>query len=409
MRMKGLIAATMFLTAAATLGPVAPSAARASEWDLAGSATTELRIFPVAPAYPEQDDATFSPSVLLMPEFVREWNNGNDRLTFVPFGRLDAHDNDRSHVDLRQANWLHITDNWDLVVGVDKVFWGVTESRHLVDIVNQTDAVEDPDGEDKLGQPMVNLNLQRDWGSLGLFALTGFRERTFPDDDARLRGPLPIDGNRSTYDSGAEERHVDFALRWAHTIGDWDIGLSHFHGTSREPRLLAGLGSGGQPVLVPHYDQIDQTGMDLQLTTDAWLWKLEAMTRSGHGDLFFAAVAGFEYTLYQILGSNADLGLLAEYLYDGRDAAAPATLGDDDVFVGARLAMNDPQDTALLAGATIDRESQATALFVEAERRLGDGWKIEVESRLFFNAPQSDILFGVRDDDFITLRLTRFF
>ncbi len=289
-------------------------------------------------------------------------------------------------------------------------FWGVTESRHLVDIINQDDAVEDIDGEDKLGQPMVNFNVFREWGAAGVFVLPGFRERTFPDDDARLRGSLPIDDDNPTYDSGAEDRHVDFAVRWSHTIGDWDVGLAHFHGTSREPRLIPRIDAGGRTALVPQYDQIDQTSLDLQLTRDAWLWKLEAMSRSGHGDRFLAAVGGFEYTLFGVLETSADLGLLDEYLYDGReDGTAPGTSADDAIFLGGRLALNDEQGSAMLAGAIVDRTSQATLLFVEAERRLGDSWKIELECRIFLNVPGGDPLAGIRDDNVVTLRLTKFF
>jgi hypothetical protein len=46
---------------------------------------------------------------------------------------------------------------------------------------------------------------------------------------------------------------------------------------------------------------------------------------------------------------------------------------------------------------------------VEAERRLGDNWKLELEGRLFFAVPVGDALFGIRDDDHVTLRLTRYF
>lgn len=400
------------LTALLTGAPLALAggASLAGEWDFSASLTGELRAFPNDPAFPGQDNATLSPSVSFEPEVVYEWNGGDDRLTFVPFLRWDADDDNRTHGDLREANWLHQADDWDLVVGVDKVFWGVTESRHLVDIINQDDAVEDIDSEDKLGQPMVNLNLLRDWGTASVFVLPGFRERTFPDGDARLRGPLPIDDDNPTYDSSAEDRHADLAVRWAHTIEDWDIGLAHFHGTSREPRLIPRIDASGRTVLVPQYDQIDQTSLDLQLTTDAWLWKLEAITRSGHGDRFLAAVGGFEYTLFGVLETSADLGLLAEYLYDGReDGTAPGTSADDDIFLGARLALNDEQDSAVLAGAIVDRTSQATLFFVEAERRLGDSWKIELESRFFLNVPGGDPLAGIRDDNVVTLRLTKFF
>ena len=399
----GAAAAALVLALGAMAG-----GAMAGEWDFAGSAVGELRVFPHAAAFAGQDDATVSPSVKLEPEIVYTWNDGGDRLTLVPFLRLDGADDNRTHADLREANWLHLGDGWDLLVGIGKVFWGVTESRHLVDIINQDDAVEDIDAEDKLGQPMVNLTLEGDWGALDLFLLPGFRERTFPGDDARLRGALPIDDD-ATFDSSAKQGHVDYALRWSQTVGDWDIGLAQFQGTSREPRLLARTGPGGRAVLVPHYDQIDQTSLDVQLTTGAWLWKLEAMTRGGHGDRFLAAVGGFEYTLFGLFDSRADLGLLAEYLYDGRDQRAPRTLADDDIFLGARLALNDEQDTALLAGPIIDRTSQATLFFIEAERRLGDSWKVELESRLFFNAPGGDLLATIADDDFVTLRLTRYF
>ncbi len=388
-----------------------PGNAAGGEWDFSASVAGELRAFPNAPAFDEQDDTRLSPSIAVEPEVVYEWNGRDDRITFVPFGRWDAHDDNRSHVDLRELNWLHVGDDWDSVVGVDKVFWGVTESRHLVDIINQDDAVEDIDGEDKLGQPMLNLNLFRDWGTLSGFILPGFRERTFRSNDARLRGSLPVDDDNADFESNAEEYHVDFALRWAHSFDDLDIGVAHFHGTSREPRLRPRVNPDGRVVLIPRYDQIDQTSLDAQLTRDAWLWKLEAITRSGHGDRFFASVAGFEYTLFGILESNADLGLLAEYLYDGRDEEdAPAVIADDDLFLGARATLNDEQDTTFLLGGIVDREEQSTLLLVEAERRLGEFWKVELEGRFFVNVDDDDlVLNGIRDDDVLTLRLTRFF
>ncbi len=63
----------------------------------------------------------------------------------------------------------------------------------------------------------------------------------------------------------------------------------------------------------------------------------------------------------------------------------------------------------MLSGAIVDRTSQAALLFVEAERRLGDSWKIELEGRFFLNVPGGDPLVGIRDDDVVTLRLTKFF
>ncbi len=392
----------------ASLAGLANMDARAGEWDVAGSVAAETRIFPGSRSFQGQDDSVFSPSLVLEPEVVYQWNRGNDRLTFRPFWRFDADDPERTHGDIREATWLRLGKGWDLQVGVGKVFWGVTESVHLVDIINQTDNVEDTDGEDKLGQPLINLNLENDWGMLELFVLPGFRERTFAGSRARLRGPNPVDTDNPTFDAGSEEYHVDFAARWSRVFGDLDMGLSHFNGTSREPRLIP-ANDGGRVVFRPHYDLIDQTGLDLQYTVDAWLWKLEAMTRSGHGNRFGAGVAGVEYTFYQI-GGNADLGLLAEYAYDGRNASrAPAVVSDNDVFVALRLALNDEKDTTALLGAFVDRVTGETFVSLEAERRLNDYWKMELEGRLSPYVPKDGFAFGTRNDDFVTLRLTRYF
>jgi len=379
------------------------------KFELSGFIQLETRIFSGSRSFDNQDQSTVSPSLVLEPEFVYEINNGDDRFTVTPFLRGDIHDDNRSHFDIREASWLHSADNWDLQVGLSKVFWGTTESRHLVDIINQTDAVEDPDGEDKLGQPMINGKLFGDFGTVSLFVLPGFRERTFADDNARLRGSLPIEGDSARYQSGAKDKHVDFAARWSDSIGDLDIGLSQFIGTGREPRMVKATSTSGSQVFQPYYDQIDQFGVDGQYTRDAWLWKLEAITRGGQGMRFFASVTGFEYTLFQISDTKADLGLLAEYLYDGRDSNAPATSANDDIFVATRLTLNDPADTTALLGAIIDRRNGETALSFEAERRIGDRWKAGVEARWFIHTRSNSFLNSIRNDDFITFNLSRFF
>ena len=377
-----------------------------AEAELSGFVAAETRIFPEAPQFADQDDRRLEPSAILQPELRLFWDR--ERLTFIPFFRYDPADHEgRTHGDIRELSVYVERDDWDLTVGLGKVFWGVAESRHLVDIVNQSDLVEDLDGEDKLGQPMVNVTLLRDWGTLGLFVLPGFRERTFPGDSARLRGPLQIDTDNPIYESAAEERRIDAALRYAHTLGDWDFGLSYFHGTSREPELIQAVAPDGRPVLRPRYEVIDQFGLDLQATLDSWLWKLEAIHRSGQGTPFFAATGGFEYTLFGIRDSAADLGLLLEYHYDGRKADAPSTTFDNDIFVGTRLALNDEAATEFLAGAIVDQREQDTLIFLEAERRITETWFAEVEAQVFLNPSASSQ--ALRDDSHLTMRVFRYF
>ena len=216
-----------------------------------------------------------------------------------------------------------------------------------------------------------------------------------------------MDPQASAYASDREEWHTDFAFRYSHYFGAWDVGVHYFYGTGREPTLVPH--ADGRR-LIPFYDLIHQAGLDLQFTQDAWLWKFEGIIRAGQGSTFPALVGGFEYTLYQLLSGNADLGLLVEYHYDGRDKiGAPATLFDNDLFLGSRLAFNDTQDTAVLVGAIIDIDDRSTFLSIEFERRLGEHWKLELESRILLNVAPENVAYSFRKDSYLTLRLSQYF
>jgi hypothetical protein len=352
------------------------------EFDFSGQIAVEGRLF-------TQDalrDGLYrgNASVWAEPEFFAEWHDGKHMLTFTPFGRVDQHDARRTHGDIRELSYQYNARGWELRMGLRKVFWGVTESNHLVDVINQTDLVENLDGEEKLGQPMVNFALIRDWGTLDVYVLPGFRKRRFWADDGRPGVPFAFDDGLATFDSDRGRGHVDLAARWSHSIGLVDVGVSHFRGTSRDPRFFQ-----RQAVFAPHYDIINQTGLDLQLTSGGWLWKLEATNRAGQGDRFAAVTGGFEYTFVNLKNSGIDIGVLTEYSFDERDELALTPL-EDDVFFGVRLALNDVQSTALLAGAAVDRETGASFINVEASRRVGSRTTLEVEYRAFVGVPAED-------------------
>ncbi len=348
-------------------------------------------------------------ALILEPEFQYDWNNRRDQFTFVPYARLGEDDAKRNHFDIRELNWLHDAYPYEVRVGIIKDFWGVTESNHLIDIINQTDAIENTDGEDKLGQPAVQVAYQADWGTLRGYLMPFFRERTYPGVNGRFRAPIVVDRKQTEYEHDLGRMHPDIALRYSHYIGDWDFGVSHFHGTSREPLLIPRLNASGEPVLSPYYQIIDQTAIDVQATKDAWLWKLEAMTRSGQGDRFYAAAFGLEYTFYDIKRTGIDFGVIAEYSHDTRTNFAPQTILDDDIFVGGRVTWNDIQDTSLLAGAIIDRDTKERYVSAEFERRLGQNYKLELESRFFIGAPINSVGYFSRSDDYVQLSLSRYF
>ena len=255
---------------------------------------------------------------------------------------------------------------------------------------------------------MVHLSVPRDWGVLDMFVLPWFRERTFPGQKGRLRPELKIDTDHARYESGAEEHHVDFAVRYSHTIGDWDFGIYNFTGTSREPTLLVETNKNGRPILIPYYEQINQTGIDAQLVTGDWLWKLEGLYRTGQEEDFFAGVGGFEYTFVNVAESRMDLGMIGEYAYDERGEEA-TTVYDNDVMFGVRLMVNDADSTELLAGLIQDVGSSARGVKLEASRRFGSNWRLSIEAWSFFNLPEDDLYYSLQDDDFIRVQLAYYF
>ena len=374
--------------------------------ELSGDAALETRGFFQSPRLPAQANANIS--LALNPELYSAWNDGADSLLLVPFARLDENDKRRSHVDIRELTYVHAARLWELRVGVRRVFWGVAESNHLVDIINQTDLIENIDTEDKLGQPMVNLALKRAWGTVDLFVLPGFRERSFAGREGRFQALLPIDVDRPRYVSPAGNKHVDYALRYAHSWGHFDVGLAHFWGTSREPRLTLARRSNRPPELRPNYDIIHQTSLDLQATVGSCAFKLEALRRTGQDKTYTAAVGGFEYTLVGVFGSAFDLGLLSEFHYDERGDRA-ITPFNHDVFVGSRLAANDAADSQVLSGVVVDVQNGGEFFNVEASRRLGEHWRLEMELRLLMNIAPADVLYGMRRDDYLQVELARFF
>lgn len=373
---------------------------------LMGAVTAETRVFLEHARFPGQHGLNGSFSA--QPEFYVETAGARDSLVFTPFVRLDQGDSRRTHVDVRELAWVHAADAWELRTGVRRVFWGVAESNHLVDILNQTDLVENLDTEDKLGQPMVNLALIRPWGTLDFYVLPGFRERTFPGRSGRLRAEPRVDTSSADYESAAENTHVDYAVRYSQVFGAADVGIYHFWGTSREPTLRPTRSEAGQPILAPFYPLIHQTGLDALYTLGNWSLKLEALRRSGQGDTFFALVGGFEYTLVGAFGTPFDLGLLAEYHRDERDPIMPQPF-DHDVFGGTRVGFNDAAGSQLLAGVVADLHGKGRFFNLEYSRRFGDRWKLEVEARAFWSAPADDPLFWVERDDHLQVQLSRFF
>ncbi len=355
----------------------------------------------------DRDGASFAAKIT----YLAEWADGDVTFKFTPFARFDIQDDRRTHADVRELKFDVIDGNWSFTIGADTVFWGKTEVQHLVDVINQTDQVEDLDDEDRLGQPMVRVGYLSDLGEFSAYVMPYFRERTFPGVSGRLRSQPPVNTALPLYDTSANEWTPSFALRYEGVFGDIDLGLSAFHGLGRDPAFFFDPAVGA---LRPFYERTTQGGVDLQYTTGATLWKGEGIVRFGQRTArfieedFAALTGGLEYTLFGIADSNADLGLIAEYAWDSRGDDSLSAF-QNDAIAGVRLALNDEADTTMLFTGNADVTDGSVGLRLEAERRFFETWKASIESQAFLNNDRSGFAGSFADDSFFRVKLTYFF
>ena len=381
--------------------------AEAGEFDLRGYVEPEIRLFDDSPSNAGQRNSTLSIAGEVRARYF--WDNDNQSIIVTPFARLDQHDRRRSHWDLREARYAWRQGRWELIAGIDKVFWGVTEAVHLVDVINQLDFVEDPIKQEiKLGQPMLRVRTMQEFGTLEAFILPGFRERNYPGAEGRPATDIAIDRSLTAYESGEGKRHVDIAARYSNNFGMFDIGLAYFQGTSRDPILNVALDAGGAVVLAPFYPQMKQGSVDIQATLGAWLYKLEGFTRHELGDTYSAVTGGIEYTFHDVAESGGDLGIVLEYAHDTRGMNQRNPY-QDDVFVALRWAANDIATSSMLGGVAIDTQTGALGFRLRGERRIAEDYRLSIEAYAFGNVPARDPVFHVADDDYIQIRVARFF
>mgnify|MGYP000739871898 CR=1 FL=1 len=188
----------------------------ATEFEFTGFVEPELQVFPNRGNVAGQK--RFNSSVAIEVTAEAFWDSGDQFVVFTPFARLDQNDGNRTHADIRELKYAYVTGDWEFRVGIDKVFWGVTEVAHLVDIINQTDQVESLDGEEKLGQPMVAVSTVQDFGVFDFYLLPYFRERTFPSMGGRPAFDIPVDETQTMYGSNDKRQHLDFATRYSNTF-----------------------------------------------------------------------------------------------------------------------------------------------------------------------------------------------
>jgi hypothetical protein len=423
-----------------------------AEVKFSGYVEGELRLYTEDGLLKEQKEAMAS--IAAEPELSWKSDSEDHSIRFKPFARLSDADGHRDHVDIRELYYNYAGSGWQFEVGINKVYWGVVESLHLVDVINQTDNVESTTGEEKLGQPMISFGLEQSWGNLDFYILPYFRERVFTEGPERFQlslngAAINIDESKSLYDSHEEEQHVDYAARWANSFESVDVGISYFTGTNRDPiPIVIDIDTTALAVtkMGSYYEQMEQTGLALQYLYEDWAFKLESTARHLDTGDFTSAVVGFEYTLSDVGSAGADVGLLFEYLWNDRsdvsilpmslEALSPSTIAslppltppllaaldaqttipgdylspfENDIFIATRFALNDIASTEFLAGVIVDADDRTTSASFEGSTRIGDDVRISLNINIFEHVSKQSAFYALRKDDQIEAKLAWYF
>lgn len=226
---------------------------------------------------------------------------------------------------------------------------------------------------------MLQMRWLPEWGETQFLILPFHQTRTWREPNQRRALTKPVSSDALYLDG---EQPLDLASRVSFWQDELDIALSAFYGNSREPLLIETASEWQQS-----YAKIFQFGTELQWTKDDLLVKGEGTLKSGEGSTYGTLVAGFEYSLYGFSFSQGQLGLIAEYTWDNRDTSAPATIYDNDLFLGLRWQANDVSDTELLLSGLFDLDDASQIYKLTASGRISHHWRWVAESYYYLPWP----------------------
>ena len=138
--------------------------------------------------YPENADGTASEGRSVEVKIDAFHDFDESRIVGEFIVREDEKDSGRRITEARQAYFRTPFAGFDVFLGNRQEFWGKTESKNVVDLINQSDAAANEGKSGKLGALSISAERYVDIGDLQLWYISGFREKTFNDSDAHPNG-----------------------------------------------------------------------------------------------------------------------------------------------------------------------------------------------------------------------------
>ena len=378
-------------------------------WELNSESKTEIRYFHKEAAYLGQKN-TYSSS--LSSEFYADFNN-DINLIIEPRIRYDLYDKNRNKLDISQGYFIYFKDKYEYKVGVAKIFWGITESKNLVDIINTNDLV-DIDPKAKLGQPLMTYSIATSFlGVFDFYYLPLFIRSSETGRRGRIRLSLPKQKSSSYYEGGAGKRQPSWAVKWENSYGRNDLSFQVFRGISRDSSTITEIEDNNLNYF-SGYERITQLGTYFQKTQGPLIYKFEGIKRYGQRnaklirDNYFSSILGLEYVVTRIFNKVWDLNFFLEYSNDDRNNDSTDYL-QNDLFLGLKLFINDTSGTEFIASTTTDLDGGGNTGKLEVSSRLTDNIRLSTEYNYYWSTNSKDILYSFRRDNYLGFNIKKYF
>ena len=380
-----------------------------NDWQINSEIGLEIKEFHKNEAYSNQQNTYSS---FIKSEIFFDFKNDLEFL-MEPYLRYDRYDKNRSLFDFKENNLTYYYNDIQLKAGISEVFWGITESKNLVDIINPKD-VTDGDQKAKLGQTMLAFsNYSEKFGILDFYYLPFFKNSSQIGEEGRLRLSKPIENYNIVYEGGAGSKVPSWALKWEHSFRFFDFSLQGFRGNSRESSTIGKL-ENLQLKYFQGYERISQIGTYFQVISGPIIYKLEAIKRNGQKNAknirenFFSYTLGLEHLINNLFENKWDLTSFIEYHNDDRNGDSTDIL-QNDLFLATRLNFNNIDGTEFLTSITLDTDGGGNTSTVELSSRITDNIRVTGSYNSYWSANEKDILYSFRRDNYFSINIINYF
>ena len=379
------------------------------EWEVNNEIGFDIREFHKKEAYPNQKNTYSS---YLKSEIYLEIS---DQLNFIsePYYRYDHNDKERSLFNFKENYLIYFKENSEVKLGVAEIFWGVTESKNLVDIINVYDGT-DGDQKAKLGQSMLSYSTYSERaGIFDFYYLPFLSKKPQIGESGRLRLSKPIENYNIIYTRGAGDKVPSWAFKWEKNFGLSDFSIQAFRGNSRENSTIP-LIEGSTLKYFAGYERISQIGSYMQTISGPYIFKVEAIRRNGQKNAnnirenYYSYTFGIEYLLNRLFEEVWDLSLFIEYSNDERGNDSTDIL-QNDIFMAGQFLFNDLNGTEFLLGSTFDLDGGGNTSNLELSSRMTEDIRVSGTYQAYWSTNDKDVLYNFRRDNYLGFKVIKYF